>query len=217
GAAPIQNIGAYGVEIAEKLESIELYDCQARQLLHWNNADCHFGYRDSLLKRDPNNARVVLSLTLQLSRQAAVNLSYPALRQELGDPAATPQAVFAAVCAIRRRKLPDPSLLGNAGSFFKNPTVSRACFENLKSKHSELPAFETEDPDMVKLPAGWLLDRLGWRGRRRGKAGVHEHHALVIVNHGGATGEELLLLAQDMSSAVLNEFGVALEPEVRLV
>ena len=217
GAAPIQNIGAYGVELADRVESIELYDCQARELLVWSAADCQFSYRDSALKRDPSPSKVVLSLTLQLSPDPVTSIEYPALAQELGSDQATPREVFEAVCAIRRRKLPDPSLLGNAGSFFKNPIVSRDKAETLRQRYPDLPSFDVEDPDMVKLAAGWLLDQLGWRGKRRGNAGVHEHHALVIVNHGGATGEDILLLAQDMSAAVLNEFGIALEPEVRLV
>ncbi len=181
-----------------------------------SKADCEFAYRDSIFKQDPGQKLVVLSVTLQLCAEPTPQLGYAGLKEALQGKEATPQRVFDAVCAIRKSKLPDPELIGNAGSFFKNPVVTRTKLLKLRESYPDLPAWDTDDPDLVKLPAAWLLDKKGWKGKTRGGAAVHEDHALVLVNAAGATGEDILLLAQDMSSSILQSFGIALQTEVRI-
>jgi len=217
GAAPIQNIGAYGVELDQFFVELEAYDLKTGEIRHMSKADCQFAYRDSIFKQDPGQKLVVLSVTLQLAVEPAPTVGYAALNEALQGQQVSPESVFDAVCAIRSSKLPDPKLLGNAGSFFKNPVISRSKLNRLRESHPELPAWDTADPDLVKLPAAWLLDQKGWKGKRRGGAAVHEDHALVLVNRDYASGEDLVLLAQDMSSSVLQSFGIALQTEVRIV
>lgn len=220
GAAPIQNIGAYGVELAQFVSSVEVFDTLTGETRNLSREECEFGYRDSVFKQGNSSTAIVLSLTLQLSKTPKPNTSYKALQEALeaaGIANPSPQQIYTQVCEIRRRKLPDPAQLGNAGSFFKNPIVSRQKYEALLKKSPAMPCFQTEDPQFVKLPAAWLLDSLGWKGRQRGQAGVHAEHALVLVNLGGALGDDVMLLAQEMSSSVLRHFGIALEPEVRII
>ena len=195
-----------------------------------SRADCGFSYRDSVLKQPRPQPQVACSLTLQLSREPAPNLSYPALAKELegivnpsfcakrsgvAESPVTPQDVFEAICRIRRRKLPDPAEIGNAGSFFKNPVISQEEFEQLRSRFDSPPSFPAKTG--VKVPAGWLLDQCGFKGYRKGAAGVFEHHALVLINRGGATGKELHKLAMEMRDRVQAKFGINLEPEVRVI
>ncbi len=217
GAAPIQNIGAYGVQLEQFFVELEAFDLNSGETLHLSKADCEFGYRDSVFKQNPERKLVVLSVSLQLSRLPAPAFGYAGLKEALAGQQPTPQRVFDAVCDIRRRKLPDPKQIGNAGSFFKNPVVSRSKYQSLLQSCPELPGWDTGHPDLVKLPAAWLLEEKGWKGKQRGGAAVHEEHALVLVNKENATGEELLLLAQDMRSSVLQGFGIALQTEVRIV
>lgn len=217
GAAPIQNIGAYGVELEQFFVELEAFDLKTGELRHMSKADCEFAYRDSIFKQDPRQRLVVLSVTLQLSTEPMPETGYAGLKEALAEGEVTAQRVFEAVCNIRRQKLPDPSVIGNAGSFFKNPLISRSKLLKLRESHPDLPAWDTADADIVKLPAAWLLDRQGWKGKQRGGAAVHEDHALVLVNAGTATGEDVVLLAQDMSSSVLQAFGIALQTEVRIV
>ena len=220
GAAPIQNIGAYGRELADVFVELEAIDLQTGKHHTLDKAACEFGYRDSLFKSDPETQWLIWSVTLQLQAKDQPDTSYAALRKvlaEQGDAQVSAKAVFATVCAIRRSKLPDPAELGNAGSFFKNPLVSADKLAALQAEHADVPHFATDSAKLVKLPAAWLIEQAGWKGKRRGQAGVHEQHALVIVNHGHATGEEIFLLAQEISASVLNKFGVALQPEVRLI
>ncbi len=217
GAAPIQNIGAYGVELEQFFVELEAFELKTGELRHMSKADCEFAYRDSIFKQDPGQKLVVLSVTLQLSAEPTPQLGYAGLKEALQGEEATPQRVFDAVCAIRKSKLPDPELIGNAGSFFKNPVVTRTKLLKLRESYPDLPAWDTDDPDLVKLPAAWLLDKKGWKGKTRGGAAVHEDHALVLVNAAGATGEDILLLAQDMSSSILQSFGIALQTEVRII
>lgn len=217
GAAPIQNIGAYGVELEQFFVELEAFDLKTGEVRHMSKADCEFAYRDSIFKQDPAQKLVVLSVTLQLSPKPELELSYAGLKEALVGQEQTPHNVFEAVCAIRRSKLPDPEQIGNAGSFFKNPIISRSKLKSLRETHPELPAWDTEDADLVKVPAAWLLDQNGWKGKRRGGAAVHEDHALVLVNRENASGEDVVLLAQDMSSSVLQTFGIALQTEVRIV
>lgn len=216
GAAPVQNIGAYGVELESFFVELELFDCADGSLRTMSREDCKFSYRDSALKQPRPQPQVVSSLTLRLPREPAPNLSYPTLAQELegvADP--TPQNVFEAVCRIRRRKLPDPAEIGNAGSFFKNPVISHNEFEQLRSQFESPPSFPAKEG--IKVPAGWLLEQCGFKGYAKGAAGVYERHALILINRGGATGKELHQLAMEMQDTVQSEFGILLEPEVRII
>jgi UDP-N-acetylmuramate dehydrogenase len=219
GAAPIQNIGAYGVELSETIIAVEAFDRSEGRLRRLAATECAFAYRDSVFKREPERW-IVTSLELQLQRRAEPKLSYAGLRDELdamGGSTATAMNVAAAVRRIRRRKLPDPAVLGNAGSFFKNPIVSRALAEELVGRFPAAPVFAGADASTRKLSAAWLIERAGWRGHREGAAGVSAQHALVLVNHGGATGAQLLALARRVASSVAEQFGVLLEPEPRIV
>lgn len=220
GAAPIQNIGAYGVELERFVVSVSVYDGKQDKVVEFSHRDCEFGYRDSLFKYPDARHLIVLGVTLQLATEQTPNISYGSLQAEFdGQDFAgiTNQAVFDAVCRVRSSKLPDPKILGNAGSFFKNPLVSESKIESLKEAFPDLPCFDAGEPGLVKIPAAWLLDKAGWRGRRKGGAGVHQQHALVIVNVDDASGEDIALLAQEMASSVLGRFGIALECEVKLV
>jgi UDP-N-acetylmuramate dehydrogenase len=218
GAAPIQNIGAYGVELRERLESLQALDRETGQLVRFDNKECGFSYRTSVFKREHRDRYVITSVTLKLDKLPAPVDTYRSVRLELqamGVRSATPESVSRAVCNLRRRKLPDPAVLGNAGSFFKNPLVPACVFEQLKSQDSDLVGYPQAD-GQVRLAAGWMIDRTGWRGIRRGAAGVHTEHALVLVNHGGATAAEILGLAGEIQHSVEQTFGVELEIEPRL-
>lgn len=216
GAAPVQNIGAYGVELESFFIELNLFDCDSGNIRTMNRKDCNFSYRDSVLKQPRQRPQVVCSLTLQLLRDPAPNLSYPTLAKELQTIAEpTPQDIFEAVCQIRRRRLPDPAKIGNAGSFFKNPVISHEKFEQLRTRYDSPPSFPAKSG--VKVPAGWLLEQCGFKGYTKGAAGVSERHALVLINRGGATGKELHQLAIKMRQRVQNEFNIPLEPEVRII
>lgn len=213
GAAPIQNIGAYGVELAQYCEQVESFDWQSGKTVHWAAADCAFGYRDSVFKHQARH-HLILSVTLRLPKTWQLHTGYGPLAQ-LGQQA-SPQQVFEQVCATRQAKLPDPKVLGNAGSFFKNPKVELAQAEALQAAWPGLPMFPAE-PGLAKLAAGWLIDQAGLKGTRVGQAGVHSQQALVLVNHGGATAEQLIRLAELVRARVEQQFGVRLEPEVRIL
>jgi UDP-N-acetylmuramate dehydrogenase len=219
GAAPIQNIGAYGAEVGEFVAAVEAYDRIDSVAVRLSAQDCAFGYRDSLFKREPDRY-VVTAVELDLPRDAATNLAYAGLCEELaamGELPATPRNVATAVRRIRRRKLPDPSVIGNAGSFFKNPIVELALAEQLRGRFPDLPVFPAGPVVLRKLSAAWLIERAGWRGHRDGDAGISAQHALVLVNHGHATGAQLLDVARRVAESVERQFGVRLEPEPRLV
>jgi UDP-N-acetylmuramate dehydrogenase len=219
GAAPIQNIGAYGVEVREFLVAVHAFDRAAGRDETLGVDDCGFGYRDSVFKRDPDR-RIVTALELRLPRSGPTRTAYAGLAEELaamGDAPATPRNVAEAVRRLRRRKLPDPAVLGNAGSFFKNPLVARDVAERLQASHPDAPVHPGPHADQRKLSAAWLIERAGWRGFRDGDAGIAAQHALVLVNHGRASGAELLGLARRVAESVLREFGVQLEPEPRIV
>lgn len=217
GAAPIQNIGAYGVELAGVFEAARVYDRRRGAFRRMSAADCRFAYRDSVFRRPEGEGLVVWDITLRLGRRFRPRLEYPALRDALAGCEPTPRRVFDAVCALRSRRLPDPAVMGNAGSFFKNPVLSRDRFEELKERHPALPGRPAAEPDGIRVPAGWLLDSLGWKGKSRGGASVHRHHALVIVNTGAASGPDIRALAGAMRDSVRERFGIALEPEVNIL
>ncbi|HSX61734.1 MAG TPA: UDP-N-acetylmuramate dehydrogenase [Tahibacter sp.] len=218
GAAPIQNIGAYGVELGEFVEAVEAWDRQTRALVRVDRAGCGFAYRDSLFKREP--ARwIVTALELRLPRTPALRLDYAGVREELaamGVAEPTPPLVAEAISRLRRRKLPDPAVIGNAGSFFKNPVVDAAAAAALKKAHATLPSWPLAD-GRSKLSAAWLIEQAGFKGCREGDAGIAAQHALVLVNHGSASGAELWALAQRVQAEVAARFGVALEAEPRVV
>ncbi|MDE2346162.1 MAG: UDP-N-acetylmuramate dehydrogenase, partial [Gammaproteobacteria bacterium] len=196
GAAPIQNIGAYGVELAETLATVEAYDRQIGEWVQLTREACDMSYRQSVFKRQPERW-IITAVELILPRSAPLKLDYAGIREELTSmKVARPNAmdVSNAVSRLRRRKLPDPAVIGNAGSFFKNPVVSRLDAEKLQTAHPELPVFDA--PDGKKLSAAWLIEACGWRGFREADAGVSDRHALVLVNHGKASGAQIWSLAQ---------------------
>ena len=218
GAAPIQNIGAYGVEVAESITSVEAWDRRDGRSTRLTREQCAFGYRDSVFKRDPERW-IVTAVEFRLARAPALRLDYSGIREELarvGVTGPTPREVADAVRRLRRRKLPDPAVIGNAGSFFKNPVVDAALAARLRDAHPDAPVHPA-GAGKSKLSAAWLIERCGWRGYREGDAGVSEQHALVLVNHGAATGVELLSLAHRVAGSVAERFGVQLEPEPRIV
>lgn len=219
GAAPIQNIGAYGVEVGEHVVAVEAFDTRSRAMLRFTGDECGFAYRDSRFKREPDRY-IVTAVELALSRDAEPRLDYAGIRDELaamGVDAPTPALVAEAVVRLRRRKLPDPAVVGNAGSFFKNPIVPAPVAQALAAGHPGLPVYRGDGEGTRKLSAAWLIEACGWKGYRDGDAGVSAQHALVLVNHGGATGAQLLALARRIAASVQERFGVPLEPEPRIV
>jgi UDP-N-acetylmuramate dehydrogenase len=219
GAAPIQNIGAYGVELSSVLDRVTAWDWQTSAWVSLGAADCNLAYRDSLFRSGAPTRYLITSIRLRLSRRFEPRLDYAGLREELAARGiARPSAldVSDAVIRLRRRKLPDPARIGNAGSFFKNPIVDADKAARLLADHPELPVWPAGDGAM-KLSAAWMIERCGLKGHREGDAAVSARHALVLVNHGAATGPEILRVAQTVQAAVDNEFGVLLEPEPRIV
>lgn len=218
GAAPMQNIGAYGVELKDVFGGLTALDRETDELREFGLADCQFAYRDSLFKREPGRW-LILRVRFNLSRAPQLRLDYGPVRQRLeaeGIAAPTAKDISRAVCAIRSEKLPDPMELGNAGSFFKNPLVSAGLAQRLRSEHADLVAYPQAD-GQVKLAAGWLIERAGWKGFRDGDAGVHRLQALVLVNYGAATGNQLHALAQRIRADIVAKFGVELEMEPNLI
>ncbi len=218
GAAPIQNIGAYGVELKDVFSELEAMDVVTGEVHRFDKDACEFGYRDSLFKRAGKDRYIILSVTLKLSRQPHLKVTYPALKEAVGAiPMAelTPVAVSEAVCRIRRSKLPDPADIPNVGSFFKNPLVGLDQFLELQVRHPGLVSYPV-DARHVKLAAGWLIERAGWKGVARGPVAVHAHQALVLTNPGRAPGGEVLALAEEIRHSIAAEYGVDLEPEPRV-
>lgn len=226
GAAPIQNVGAYGMQLSDVLDSVELWDRQQKTRLRWTAEECHLGYRNSRFKSEPNRW-LVLRVWIRLQKNAPLAwplFNYPGLAEEAAlyardtgrQPAAfSPLDMAEVVTRVRRQKLPDwrKALPGSLGSFFQNPIVSMQHVSNLKNAWPDMPVYPQDNTSMAKLSAGWLIERAGWRGRSSGPAGVYDRHALVLVNHGGARGEQLLQLAQEIQADVLHKFGVQLQPE----
>jgi UDP-N-acetylmuramate dehydrogenase len=215
GAAPIQNIGAYGLEMAERFQQLEAVDLMTGETVTFDRAACRFGYRDSAFKREAAGRYLITSVTFRLPKRWRSLTGYADVARELetrkiANP--TAQQLADAIIAIRTRKLPDPARIGNAGSFFKNPVVDAAAFARLAARYPELPHYVQPD-GMVKLAAGWLIERRGWKGKVCGPVGVYEKQALVLVNRGGARGEDVLRLARAIQESVRAMFGVELEPE----
>lgn len=219
GAAPLQNIGAYGVELADLLESVQAWDWAAGRLLRFGNRDCGFGYRSSRFKSDNAQRYLITAIRLRLSRSYQPRLSYPGLAEQLaamGISQPTAQQVSRAVIALRKRKLPDPARLGNAGSFFTNPVVDPGQAESLRRRFPELPVHAL-GARHAKLGAAWMIEHCGWKGYRHGDAGVAEQHALVLVNHGRASGAQILELADMVRQSVHETFGIELQTEPVIV
>ncbi len=234
GASPIQNIGAYGVEMRERFDSLDAVSLDDGTRRRFDAAECRFGYRDSVFRHDEGRGWVIVGVRFRLAREAPLHLDYGEIRDELrarGLQRPGARDVAQAVCSIRRRKLPDPAVLGNAGSFFRNPIVDVSVADALSAREPEMPRFAASSAEpgpnastnvernaqRVKLSAAWLIERCGWKGHREGDAGVHERHALVLVNHGLATGAQIAALADRIAESVRSRFGIVLEPEPTIV
>ena len=219
GAAPVQNIGAYGAEAKDVITVVEYFDTEDMCVRRLSNAECHFAYRESVFKQELRGRAIILAVEFRLKRAAQPNLGYGDVIKEVeARGEATPVNIREAICAIRGRKLPDPKVLGNAGSFFKNPIVERAVAERLLEEYPAMPYYEVVgDAGSVKLAAGWLIDQTGLKGWRDGSVGVHDRQALVLVNYGGATGGDFINLARYVCERVEAKFGVKLSPEVNIL
>lgn len=217
GAAPIQNIGAYGVEVSRVIEAVDAYNIALNQFERFNKEECHFGYRESFFKMQGQCRYIITSVDFKLTKKHVLHLEYGAIKEELKNlniENPTIAAVLRVVCAIRSSKLPQPKQIGNAGSFFKNPVVDSVLMERLRSKHPDVP-YHVFGRDF-KVPAGWLIEKAGWKGYREGDAGCHEKQALVLVNHGKATGKEILALSKKIQKDVFQKFGIELASEVNI-
>lgn len=215
GAAPIQNIGAYGLEVMDRFDSLDAVSLENGRMRQFSRAECRFGYRDSVFKHEEAGRWLITRVRFRLPRHWQALTRYADVAAELAasgldDP--SPIQVSDAIIAIRRRKLPDPAIIGNAGSFFKNPVVDATRLSALLAQHPELPHYP-QASGAAKLAAGWLIDRCGWKGKRLGPVGCFERQALVLVNHGGATGQDVRAAAEAIQADVLTRFGVTLEPE----
>lgn len=220
GTSPIQNIGAYGVELKDCFESCEAMDVATQQLITFSKSDCQFGYRDSIFKNEGKGKYIITSVNLKLNKPPHnPNTSYGAIETELKENKIDHPSikdVSNAVIAIRRKKLPDPIKLGNSGSFFKNPVITKEKFITFLENNPEAPFYKISETT-YKIPAAWLIEQCGFKGKRFGDAGIHKNQALVLVNYGGASGQELLLLATKIQDAVLARFGIEINPEVNII
>lgn len=220
GTAPIQNIGAYGVELKDVFVGCEAMNIKTQELEAFNKDDCQFGYRDSIFKNEAKGKYIITSVKLQLTKKDhALHTFYGAIEEELkamGVITPTIKNISEAVIAIRSKKLPDPKQIGNSGSFFKNPIISKKTFEKFRKKHPNAPFYELANKE-YKIPAGWLIEQCGFKGKRFDDAGVHKNQALVLVNYGHATGMDILGLSEKIQEAVEANFGIRLTPEVNII
>jgi UDP-N-acetylmuramate dehydrogenase len=218
GAAPIQNIGAYGAEIVNVFVELSAFDIPSKSFKTYSKRECRFGYRDSIFKNELKNQVLITSVTLRLAKHGEINASYGALKTHLDQNGIdTPNIhdVYNAVIEVRRSKLPDPDEIGNNGSFFKNPVIPVFHYDELKQEYPEMPSYPVTE-HLVKVPAGWLIDRAGWKGYRKGDAGVHAKQALVLVNYGQATGKELYVLSEQIKDDIESKYGISLVREVNV-
>jgi UDP-N-acetylmuramate dehydrogenase len=217
GATPVQNIGAYGVEVKDSIESIRAISLENGSIKEFSNKECRFGYRDSIFKGELKGKYLVTSVIFRLTKNPSLNTAYGSLREEAEKTGPVSlKTIREAVISIRRSKLADPMLIGNAGSFFKNPVIRENQAEDFRLKHPEAPLYN--DPSGgIKISAGWLIEKCGWKGKRIGDAGVYDRQALVLVNYGKATGLDILKLSEEIKQSVLNKFGVDLDREVEVI
>jgi UDP-N-acetylmuramate dehydrogenase len=220
GTTPVQNIGAYGTEIKDTFESCEAMEITSQELKTFNKEACRFGYRESIFKQEAKDQYIITSVVFKLTtKHHKINTSYGDILKELEKHhiiTPTLKEVSNAVIAIRQSKLPDPKELGNSGSFFKNPIIPKAAFEKIHALHPEMPFYVVSETE-IKVPAGWLIERAGFKGKRFGDAGIHKNQALVLVNYGKATGQEILAVSKDIQATILREFGIAIEAEVNVI
>ncbi len=218
GAAPMQNIGAYGVELKDVFQCLEAFNLETKAIKDFSNDECQFGYRDSVFKNQLKGKYVITSVTLRLNKSPKVNTSYGAISEVLAHKGIlhpTIKDVSDAVIEIRQSKLTDPAKIGNSGSFFKNPVISDSDFQKLKTAYPNIPSYPQEN-SQVKVPAGWLIEQCGWKGKMRGDIGVHKQQALVLINQGGGKGQDIRQLAMDIQESVSDKFGINLETEVNI-
>jgi len=218
GASPMQNIGAYGVEIKDVFESLSAYHIASGEIHYFDKTKCEFGYRESIFKNKVKGEYIILTVTFRLTKNPTINSSYGAINEQLkvmGIENPTIQELSAAVIAIRQSKLPDPKIIGNAGSFFKNPTVEIALLEQIQKNYPDIPNYPALN--RKKLAAGWLIEKAGWKGRTFDNYGVHKLQALVLVNYGNCTGQEIFDLSSQIIQDVFEKFGVLLEREVNIL
>jgi UDP-N-acetylmuramate dehydrogenase len=220
GATPVQNIGAYGTEIKDIFESCDAMNIATQEMKTFTHAECNFGYRESIFKQEVKDQYIITSVVFKLtSKNHAIQTSYGDIITELAKlNTLTPtlRDVSNAVIAIRKSKLPDPKELGNSGSFFKNPIVLKTDFEPIRIKFPEMKFYEISETE-VKVPAGWLIEQAGFKGKRFGDAGIHKNQALVLVNYGNATGQEILAVSKDIQKTVFEKFGIHIEAEVNII
>jgi UDP-N-acetylmuramate dehydrogenase len=218
GASPMQNIGAYGVEIKDVFESLSAYHIKSGEIHYFDKTKCEFGYRESIFKNKVKGEYIILTVTFRLTKNPTINSSYGAINEQLkvmGIQVPTIKELSAAVIAIRQSKLPDPKIIGNAGSFFKNPTVDNVLLEKIQENYPDIPNYPAENGR--KLAAGWLIEKAGWKGRTFDNYGVHKLQALVLVNYGNCTGQEIFDLSSQIIQDVFEKFGVLLEREVNIL
>lgn len=219
GAAPIQNIGAYGVELKDHFEKLDAIEIESGKSKSFNLDECCFGYRNSIFKSSQKGKYIITHVYFKLSKKPEFKTSYGAIKDTLQDMKVqeiSAEAISKAVIRIRQSKLPDPEIIGNAGSFFKNPEIPEEQFLKLKESNPDIPSYPVT-PGIVKVPAGWLNEQCGWKGKRYGNAGVHKDQALVLVNYGNASGKEIQELSQKIQASVLEKFGIKLETEVNII
>ena len=220
GTTPVQNIGAYGTEIKDTFVSCDSMTIATQEMKTFDKEDCHFGYRESIFKHEAKDQFIITSVIFKLTKHNhKINTSYGDITKELEKQnVSTPtlKDVSNAVIAIRQSKLPDPAALGNSGSFFKNPIISKEQYEKVHALHPEMPHYVISETE-VKVPAGWLIERAGFKGKRFGDAGIHKNQALVLVTYGNATGQEILAVSRDIQATILREFGIVIEAEVNVV
>ena len=219
GASPMQNIGAYGVETKDVFHQLEAFHLQDEELVVFNNQACEFGYRESIFKKKYKGKFIITSVTFKLNKKPVYNTSYGALQQELeamGNTGLNIGAISQAVINIRKSKLPDPAIVGNAGSFFKNPSIPNQQFSDLKNQFPNIVGFPANN-ELTKVAAGWLIEQCGWKGYRKGDAGCHEKQALVLINYGNADGVEIMQLSTEIMQSVEEKFGIILEREVNII
>ena len=219
GAAPMQNIGAYGIEIKDVVETVEAIFYDSAETRIFSKEECNFGYRESVFKHELKGKCIITGVTFRLNKKPVYHVEYGDIQktlQEAGIESLSIKAVSDAVIKIRKSKLPDPAEIGNAGSFFKNPEIPEEQFNKLKTDYPALPGYPVS-PGFIKVPAGWLIEQAGWKGFRDGSIGVHTQQALVLVNYGGGSGEEIKLLSQKIQKSVEEKFGISLIAEVNFI